>query len=334
MKAGLAVVTGANGHLGNNLVRALVAGGRPVRALTFAVCPSLAGVPLETRHGDVRDLAFLQDAFRGAETVYHTAACISLLMDSWPEVEAVNVRGVANVIEACRRAGVRRLVHVSSIHAYVQQPLDAVLDESRPLVSGTSGVPPYDRSKAEGERLVRAAVERGLDAVILNPTGIIGPYDFGPSLFGRVLLELGVGRLPVMVGGGFDWVDVRDVVDAALRAGCEAPPGSRYLLSGHWVSNRRLASIVRSLTNASAVRLFVPLQVARLAAPLATAWARARGRTPLFTSVALRDLQGNRRISHARASAELHYTPRPLQDTLADTLGWFRGPVVRAGPAD
>jgi dihydroflavonol-4-reductase len=190
-------------------------------------------------------------------------------------------------------------------------------------VTAASAVPPYDRSKADGERLARAAAEQGLDAVIVNPTGIIGPFDFGPSSFGRVLAALARGRLPVLVDGGFDWVDVRDVVDAVVRAGGSAPRGSRYLLSGRWISNRQLAAMVCSLAGVRPVRLFVRLGIARLVAPLATAWARARGRAPLLTSVALRDLEGNRRISHARAAAELGYAPRPLRDTLADTLRWL-----------
>jgi dihydroflavonol-4-reductase len=317
------VVTGANGHVGNNLVRALLARGRKVRALVFGDCASLAGLPLEALEGDILDAGFLRRSLSGARIVYHTAARISLLMREWPEVEAVNVRGVRNVIQACHDCGIERLIHFSSIHAYVQEPLREVLDESRPLVEEAVRVPPYDRSKADGERLVRAAAGRGLNTVVLNPTGIIGPCDFGPSHFGRVLIALGRGALPVMVGGGFDWVDVRDVVEASLRAEEAAPAGARYLLSGHWVSNRELAATVSKITGAPAPRLTVPLAVARVAAPLATVWAWSRGTRALLTSVALRDLRGNRHISHARAAADLGYAPRPLHETLADTVRWF-----------
>ena len=321
--AGVVVVTGASGHVGNSLVRALLARGRKVRALVLGDRASLAGLPLETDEGDILDLGFLRRALSGAQVVYHTAARISLLMDDGPEVEAVNVRGVRNVVRACRDCGIERLIHFSSIHAYVQKPLREVLDESRPLVSGAMRVPPYDRSKADGERLVRAAAEEGLSTVVLNPTGIIGPCDFGPSHFGQVLAALGRGALPVVVGGGFDWVDVRDVVDASLRAEEAAPAGARYLLSGHWVTNRELAATVSRITGAPAPRLVVPLAVARLATPLATAWARSRGKRALLTTVALRDLRGNRCISHARAATDLGYTPRPLHETLVDTLRWF-----------
>ena len=171
---------------------------------------------------------------------------------------------------------------------------------------------------------MRAAVERGLNAVVLNPTGIIGPCDFGPSYFGQVLAALGRARLPAMAGGGFDWVDVRDVVDASLRAEESASAGARYLLSGRWVSNRQLAAMVSEITGARPPLWYVPLALAQMVAPLATAMARARGKRALLTSVALRDLRGNRCISHARASADLGYAPRPLHQTLADTLSWLR----------
>ncbi len=320
------VVTGAAGHLGNNLVRLLCAQGAAVRALDCTRdWRSLAGLPIERVEVDVRDPAVLAEALAGADVVYHTAAVISLSRREWPLVHAVNVAGVRNLLAACRAAGVRRLVHFSSIHAYEQEPLHLPVDEERPLVSSPR-LPPYDRSKAAGEREVRRAVEQGLDAVILNPTGMIGPYDYRPSFFGEVLLALGRGRLPVFVASGFDWVDVRDVAAAAIRAAASAPSGSRYLLSGHWVTMRQLSLLLQEITGRPAPRVFCPLWLAQVAAacygacsamPLA-----ARGR-PLLTSVSLQALHGNRRISHQRAARDLGYAPRPLRETLADTLEWF-----------
>lgn len=317
------VVTGASGHLGANLVRALLSQGRCVRALVHRDRRALAGLDLELCEGDVRDPATLRRAFRGAETVFHAAAHISILRDEWPLLEAVNVVGTRNVVQAARECGVGCLIHFSSVHALEQQPLDLPVNEARPLVTSRR-YPLYDRSKAAGEMVVRDAVEAGLDAVILYPTGMIGPYDWGPSHFGEVLLYLAQRRLPALIQAGFDWVDVRDVVAGALRAEQVSPPGGRYLLSGHWVTLRELADMVEELSGEHAPRWRCPMGLARLAAPLASAYARLRGQRPLFTSVALHALRGNRRISHALASRELDYRPRPLRETLADTLRWFR----------
>lgn len=316
------VVTGAAGHVGGNLVRALLARGRPVRALVHRDRRALEGLDVEIVTGDVCDPASLRRAFAGAEVVYHTAAHISLSLDEWPLFEAVNVYGTSHVIEACRHASVRRLVHFSSIHAFQQEPLHVPLDETRPLVESHCALP-YDRSKAAGEREVRQAIAQGLDAVILNPTAIIGCGDFRPSHFGQALLALAQGRLPALVTGGFDWVDVRDVVEAALRAEEQAPSGARYILSGHWVSLHDMAALVEGITGVPAPRFVCPLPLAHVGAPLATFWARLRGRRPLFTTVSLLALRSNRHISHARAADDLGYCPRPFRQTIEDTLRWF-----------
>lgn len=316
------VVTGASGHLGANLVRALLARGRAVRALVHRDRRALAGLRVETAEGDVRDANSLRRAFEGAEIVYHAAARISLLTTDRALVEAVNVTGTRNVVEACLHCGVRRLIHFSSIHALENEPLDVPINESRPLTKSRCA-PPYDQSKAAGEREVRHGIKRGLDGVILYPTAIIGPYDFRPSYFGRALLRMVTGRLPALVPGGFDWVDVRDVVAGALRAEHRAPAGASYILSGHWVSVRDLAGLVEAMTGVPAPRLVCPMWLARIGAPFMAALARLDGNTPLYTSVSLRALGSNRSVSRARATRELDYHPRPFRETLVDTLRWF-----------
>jgi len=317
-----AVVTGASGHVGGNLLRALLEAGRPVRALVHQDRRALEGLDLEVVTGDVRDQETLRRAFAGAEVVYHTAAYISILGDEWPLLQEINVLGTRNVVQACLACGVRRLVHFSSIHALEQEPLDVPVDESRPLVDSRRASP-YSRSKAAGEREVREGMARGLDAVILYPTAIIGPYDFRPSHFGQVLLYLARGKLPALVAGGFDWVDVRDVVAATLRAAEVAPPGARYLLSGHRVSLPEIAALVEEFTGVPAPRLVLPLGLAKAVAPLATLAARLLRMEPLFTTVAVEALGGNPRVSHERAGRDLGYRPRPFRETIRDTLRWF-----------
>ncbi|MCL6430626.1 MAG: SDR family NAD(P)-dependent oxidoreductase [Anaerolineae bacterium] len=329
------VVTGAAGHLGGNLVRALLARGAKVRALDYTRhWQALEGLEVERVQADVRDLDALRRAFAGADIVYHAAAVISLRSDDWPLLEAVNVIGTRNVVQACLDCRVRRLVHFSSIHALRQEPFGVPVDESSPLALSPSS-PPYDRSKAAGEREVRLGIGRGLDAVILNPTGMIGPHDYAPSHFGQVLLALGQGRMPALVSSGFDWVDVRDVVSAALKAAEVAPPGARYLLSGHWVSMRALAILGEEITGADPPWFVCPLWLARAGASLADALARRRRGQPLFTGVSIRALRSNRYISHERAARELGYRPRPIRQTLADLYRWFeqagRLKLLRAG---
>ena len=317
------VVTGAAGHIGANLVRTLLAQGRPVRALMHVNKRAIEGLEVEIARGDVCDPASLRQAFDGADVVYHLAARISLSMDDWPVVEAVNVTGTRNVVEACLQCGVRRLVHFSSIHAFNQEPLDVPIDESRPFVESRR-CPPYDRSKAAGEKEVRRGIERGLDAVIVNPTAVIGPYDFEPSYFGEALLAIACRKLPALVSGGFDWVDARDVVAGAMRAEECAPTGAKYLLSGHWASIVELAALLEEIAGVGVPKLVCPLWLAHVGTPFTSVFARLVGTRPLYTGVSLRALKSNRNICHEKATRELGYNPRPFRETIADTLRWFQ----------
>ena len=316
------VVTGAAGHLGGNLVRALLADGRAVRALVHHDRRALDGLEVEIAHGDVTDRASLVAAFAGVEVVYHAAALVSIQDGQWQALRAVNVGGTRNVVQAALQCGVRRLVHFSSIHAFDLDPARPWIDESTPQV-GEDGGTGYNLSKALGEREVRQGARAGLETVILNPTAMLGPHDYRPSHQGQVLLAIAQGRLPALVDGGFDWVDVRDVVAGALRAERGAPAGGQYVLAGHWTSVRELAERAAAIAGARVPALRCPRSLAYLAAPLYAALAQLVGLRPLYTQVALEALGANRTIRSARAARDLGYQPRPLDETLADTYAWF-----------
>ena len=316
------VVTGASGLVGGNLVRALLSQGRPVRALVHHDHRALEGLDAETASADLNDPAWLEQAFRGAQVVYHLASSISIRMDNWDELERVNVNGTRNVVEACLHCGVRRLVYFSSIHAYQQEPFDQPLDEERPLL--TDGhVPPYERSKAAAELIARQAPQRGLDTVIIIPTAILGPYDFRPSYLGQALQMLVNRRIPALVHGGYDWVDVRDVVAGAMQAERLAPSGGRYILSGHWQALQEVARLTAEISVASAPRFTVPTWLAELAQPAMAKLSQLNGSQPLYTRAMLKTLRSNRQVSHAHAAHELGYEPRPFELTLKETLDWF-----------
>jgi dihydroflavonol-4-reductase len=314
-------VTGASGHVGANLVRGLLARGASVRAVVHQDTAPLAGLDIDTVHADVCDATALRGCFGGSDVVFHLAARIAISGHDAALAERVNVDGVQSVVDACLKQGVRRLVHFSSIHAVVSPPQDEWVDESTPLALG-SGCPSYDRSKALGEQLALHAAGRDLEVVVLAPTAVVGPYDFRPSFFGRVLLMMARGRLPVTVRGGFDWVDARDVAAAAIAAAVHPAPSRKYLLSGHWRSLQDVARLFAAEAGVES-RLAVPLSVARVCAPVGELLCRAAGWTPLFTPYAIEALGHHRLVSHARAALELGYAPRPIAQTLQDTYHWF-----------
>jgi dihydroflavonol-4-reductase len=174
-----------------------------------------------------------------------------------------------------------------------------------------------------GEQIVREGIARGLDAVILNPTAIIGPHDYRGGPMSEAILRLARGSLPFLVEGGFNWVDVRDVAAAAVRAAEVAPPGGQYILAGHWVSLRELAARLEEITGTPAPRWTAPMGLARLGAPFVTIYSHLTGQRALYTSASLRPLRGYRRVSHARATRDLGYWPRPFRETIADTVRWL-----------
>ncbi len=317
------VVTGATGHVGANLVRTLLERGRKVRALVRDEARALDGLDVEQVTGDVRDRESLDRAFEGAEIVYHLAAKISIVGPMGGLVEATNIGGVRNVVGACKAAGVRRMVHFASIHAFEQLPLDETLDETRTLV--TPPASSYDVTKAEGIRVVLGAVDQGLDAVVVCPTAVLGPHDYLGSRMGLVIRKLATGKLPGTVDGGFNWVDVRDVVAGALAAEEKGPTGEVYLLGGAWTTVTELAKVVEEVSGQKAPGFCSPMWLAHVGTPFSVMWAKLIGGEPLFTGEALNALKtGNRRISTEKAARDLGYESRPLVDTIRATLEWQR----------
>lgn len=318
------VVTGASGHVGANLVRKLLEQNRQVACLVRSSDAALKGLPVEIVKGDVRDPESLAIAFSGANTVFHCAAKIGITGRGWKTIEEINVHGVRNVVEACLARGVRRLVHFSSIHAFDPLPLNVPFNETRAKVSSPHA-PPYDRSKVAGEKEVLRGIEKGLDAVILNPTGILGPNDFHNSFFGRIIRQVGRARMPIGVNGGFNWVDVRDVADAALAAETKGASGEQYLIPGHWVSLGETAKIIDGMQGRKSMWMLSPLWLAAIGAPFAEWWCRLCAQEPLYTSVSIATLKNSHKnISHDKASRAFGYNPRPFEETIRDALAWYR----------
>lgn len=317
----LTVVTGAAGHVGTNLCASLLAEGHAVRAVDIREPLTAVQHGATWINADVRDAAAMRQAFDGADIGYHLAAVISIAGGLNGLVHSVNVDGVRVVAEAARTAGVGRFVHTSSVHAFdLAACHPETVDESSPP-STRNPLPAYDRSKAAGEVELRRVVEAGLDAVTVNPTGILGPVDESPSRMGSVLLALWRRRLPALVDGGFDWVDVRDVVRALRAAADRGRTGESYLIPGHRLS---ITALARSASSHSPVTTRVaPLWTARLAAPAAGVLARRVGSHLLPTSEALHALTTFPTISGAKAEKELGHRPRPIDDTLSALHAYF-----------
>jgi dihydroflavonol-4-reductase len=316
-------VTGASGHLGANLVRMLIAAGEQVRAVTSErVSQDLAalrGIPVERVQADVTQPDPVRRAFEGVDVVYHLAGWISVAKRDTARMWQVNDIGARVVADACVAAGVRRLVHVSTVQTLAP---GEVLDETSRQAS--TGAPAYDLSKLAGEQAILRAVDAGLDAVVVLPTAIVGPHDYGPSRAGRSLLAIWGGGLPAVTEGGHDWVDVRDVAHGLIAAAQFGRTGARYLLGGGYSSLWDLAHAAAALASQRGPRLNVSTGLARVAAPFAELAARVVGTEPWFTPAALHALRHHAAVDHSLAASDLNHSPRSLAETLADTHAWWR----------
>ncbi len=324
MTDNLILVTGATGHIGNVLVRKLLERGKRVRALILPGedTAALKGVPTENVAGDVLDFSSLWRALSGVNGVFHLAGVISIMPGEIPIVRRVNVEGTMNVLKAAVQAGVERLVYTSSIHALARLPRGQIVDENTPFdPHNPYGV--YDQSKAQATLEVQKAAEAGLNAVIVCPTGVIGPFDFRGSMMGSVIRSAAERRFTPYVDGAYDFVDVRDVADGLIAAAEKGRAGQAYILSGQRISVRYLLETVREITGKGFPRFKVPLVLAKFAARFAPAYYRLTRSSPRFTPYALEVLQSNAHISHEKASRELGYHPRPLYESIRDTVYWF-----------
>jgi len=328
------VVTGATGHLGNVLVRSLVAQGETtVRAVTgrSGRTESLAGLDVEMVEAGLHDYDSLLRAFRGATVVYHVAGVVSIETKGLDRLRVVNVEGTRNVLAACREAGVGRLVYTSSIHALVEPPAGVCLDESFAIdPEGVRG--PYARTKAEATRLVFAAADDGLATVVVFPSGVIGPYDFRLSHTGKFIKECAEGRFRVYVDGAYNFVDVRDVAQGLIAAAQRGHRGEGYLLTGHELSVVGLVRTIESISGLPGPRWRLPTGFTRAVSHIMPAYYRIRREQPLFTTYSLDVIASNCQMTSEKAQREIGFHPRPLRETLEDTIGWYRQADRQASP--
>jgi dihydroflavonol-4-reductase len=316
-------VTGANGHVGVNLCKALQEKGHFVRALNHKNDFGLRHINVKSCKGDLLNKDSLRSFLMNIDVVVHLGAKISIKGDPDGIVQKINVEGTRNILEVAREFKIKRFIHFSSIHAFQQKPLDEELDEKRPTVDDRAFS--YDRSKAEGERIVLTSAKDGFDALVLCPSAIIGPSDYEPSLTGKAMLELYNHQIPALVPGGYNWVDVRDVVNGCIAAIEKGRTGEKYLLSGKWRSLKEVTTLITSSTGMKTTSIIMPYWVAQIGLPFITVFSKITGGEPLYTEESLEIIKnGNRNITNEKARKELGFNPRDLEETIKDLFHWFR----------
>jgi dihydroflavonol-4-reductase len=329
----LYVVTGAAGHLGGTLVRMLTESGKHVRAFIMPQEKGEDNGLVRYFRGDVRQPDTMRPLFEdvGEQKIIfiHAAGIVDISDEVSKLMYDVNVGGTKNVIRLCGEYGVKRLVYVSSVHAIPESGHFGVITETNSF-SPDKVIGGYAKTKAEATAAVLEAAENGLDAVVVHPSGILGPYDSGGNHLVQLVRDFIHGKLPACVRGGYDFVDVRDVAQGCLSAAENGRAGRCYILSNRHYDISEMLDMVRSFVGGRHVPA-LPKWVAEACVPFIDAAAKLKHARPLFTRYSLYTLGSNDRFSHDRATLELGYRPRDLLATLYDTVMWLRCGGTGAG---
>jgi dihydroflavonol-4-reductase len=324
LSPGLSLVTGATGFVGAAVARALLAAGCPVRVLARPKSPrrNLEGLDVEVVEGALEYAPSLEVAVRGCRYLFHVAADYRLWVPEPAEMFRANVDGTRALMEAALAAGVERIVYTSSV-AVLGIIKGGVADEDTPSIESEM-IGPYKRSKFVAEKVVDQLIaERGLPAVIVNPSTPIGPGDVRPTPTGRILIEAAAGRMPGYVDTGLNLAHVDDVAAGHLLAAERGQIGRRYILGGENMSLSEILAEVARVVGRRPPRWRIPYGVVMTAAAFAELGARFTRREPFATLDGARMSRKKMFFSSARAVRELGYEARPARFAIADAVGWF-----------
>lgn len=319
------VVTGASGHIGNVVVRDLLKEGYNVTAFVLKNenIDHLKELNISFKYGDVRNIDSLKEAFLGADIVFHFAGIIEIGTLNKKLMYDVNVQGTKNVVNACKEVKVKRLVYTSSVHAIKEEPgknLISEKDKFDPLwVKGN-----YAKTKAEATNYVLNSSNDHFEVVVVHPSGVIGPYEFATSNLGQLVIDCANKKIGAYLNGGYNFVDVRDVSKGIVSAAKNGRNKETYILAGKYVSVKELMKHIEDITGVKAPTFKIANWFAFATGFLSEAYYKIIKQKPLFTSYAIYTLGTNSNFSIKKAEKELGYTTRSIQETLKDTIEWFK----------
>lgn len=324
------IITGANGFLGNNIVRKLQLNKEnEIRALVLPndSIKSLDGLNCKIYYGDVTKkeslVSIFEDLYNKETYVIHCAGVVYIKSKYSPIVYDVNINGTKNIVEQVLK-NKAKLVYVSSVHAIMEKPNNELILETNnfdPMkVKGL-----YSKTKAEATKYVLDTIKsKNLNACIVHPSGIIGPYDFGNSHLTQLIKEVAKKKNFASVKGGYDFVDVRDVADAIINACDKKNQGECYILSNKYYTIKEITDLVCDLQGKKRIKIILPIWVAKLVAPFFEFHYNLKKQTPLFTKYSLNVLKSNANFSSKKAKEELNFKNTDMKDTIKDTLNWLK----------
>ena len=219
---------------------------------------------------------------------------------------------------------VKKLIHFSSVDAFIREPLDDPLLEDRPLVVDPNTVP-YDLSKADAQRIVLDFCNKGLDASIIHPSGIFGPNDFKPSLFGQEFIKIANGKRPYSINVGYDYVDVRDLCTTAVNCVEQGRSKQNYIVGGNYMDFVYMADIISDELGKKLLRGTLPFFTIYLSLPFYFLQSIMSNSPRAITLDSIHTIKvQNKNIPSKLSKDELGHYPRPVVETISDTIKFFK----------
>ena len=321
----LALITGSSGHVGSNLIRELTKQNYKIRCIDFdGDHRAYEGFDVEVIKGNITERDYLVPIFKDVEIVFHTAALINLDRRYRDQIRLVNVSGTENVCQASLNAGVKKLIHFSSVDAFYRFPIEEPLLEDRKLIDDPNAVP-YDLSKADGQKIVIDFCQQGLDASIIHPTSIVGPNDFKPGLPMQEMVNLANGKRKVLPNWGYNFVDVRDLCTTAISAVSKGKTGQNYIVGGEYHMYSYIAKLMEEQLERTVLLGTIPNFVSYLGLPYEYIKSLITKKPRVLTVDTLHTGKtGNKIVPSTLARSELGHNPRPLEETIHDMVSFFQ----------
>lgn len=319
-------ITGATGLLGSNLAVLLVEAGHTVRCTRRATSNvrHLEHLPIEWVEADLQNEGELVRAFDGAEAVFHCAAEIQVVAQVTPRMQAVNVEGTRHVLNAVRASGVRRLVHCSSTTAIGISTTGEPIDETHSWNLAAFGLDDgYATTKRRSQEMVVEAARGDVDAVVVCPGFMFGPFDARPSS-GLMILSIVRGQVPGITPGVNNFVDVRDVARGMIAAWEKGRRGEVYILGAENLPYKEIMERIARVADVAPPRMPMPRVLATLAGWWGDLQERVTGNEALINSMRVRwGYCDGYLVSSDKARRELGYDPGPVDVAIRAALDWF-----------
>ena len=324
------IITGANGFLGNNIIRKLEQDKEnEIRALLLPhdSIKSLEDLNCKIYYGDVTKKDSLSAIFENVDDkevyIIHCAAVVYIKSKYNPLVYNVNVNGTKNIVDKALEIKAK-LIYISSVHAIPEKQNNELITEISNFDSEkVLGL--YAKTKSEAANYVMEAIKnKKLNACIIHPSGIIGPNDYGNSHLTQLIKEVSDGKLFACVKGGYDFVDVRDVAEGIISACGKDNRGECYILSNKYITIKELTDLICDLQGRKRIKIVLPIGIAKLVAPFCELYYNLRKQTPLFTRYSLYTLSSNANFSNEKAKKELGFSNRDISHTIEDTIKWIK----------